>query len=189
DLRLRARALKAAGELQDTALIREVTEALGHAEPGCRYAAAWSGALLGLSAAVPVLQEIAVSGSSRAASAAGMALRRMDASAALAWQKRLAGSPKHLRLAIIAAGVIGDPSFVPWLMSLMGQLPLARLAGESFTFITGVDLAYQDLERKPPEDFNAGPTEDPKDENVAMDPDDNLPWPDPATADYRPGPT
>src|SRR6266481_5983395 len=34
DLRLRARALKAAGELQDKALVREVTEALGHAEPG-----------------------------------------------------------------------------------------------------------------------------------------------------------
>jgi uncharacterized protein (TIGR02270 family) len=46
--------------------------------------------------------------------------------------------------------------------------------------ITGVDLAYRDLERKPPEDFNAGPTEDPKDENVEMDPDDNLPWPEPA---------
>jgi len=43
-----------------------------------------------------------------------------------------------------------------------------------------VDLAYRDLERKPPEDFNAGPTEDPKDENVEMDPDDNLPWPEPA---------
>ncbi|SRR6266568_18792 len=180
DLRLRARALKAAGELQDKALVREVTEALAHADPGCRFAAAWAGVLLGLSAAVPVLQEIAVSGSFRAASAAGMALRRMDASSALAWQKRLAGSPKHLRLAIIAAGVIGDPSFVAWLVSLMGQLPLARLAGEAFTFITGVDLAYQGLERKPPEDFNAGPTEDPKDENVEMDPDDNLPWPEPA---------
>jgi uncharacterized protein (TIGR02270 family) len=46
--------------------------------------------------------------------------------------------------------------------------------------ITGVDLAYRDLERKPPEDFNAGPTEDPNDENVDMDPDDNLPWPEPS---------
>jgi uncharacterized protein (TIGR02270 family) len=61
----------------------------------------------------------------------------------------------------------------------MGQLPLARLAGESFTMITGVGLAYRDLERKPPEDFQAGPTEDPKDDNVEMDPDDNLPWPEP----------
>ena len=80
----------------------------------------------------------------------------------------------------MVAGAVGDPVFVPWLISLMGQLPLARLAGESFTMITGVDLAYRDLERKPPEDFNAGPTEDPKDENVEMDPDDSLPWPEPS---------
>src|SRR6266568_4893926 len=85
DLRLRARALKAAGELQDKALVREVTEALAHADPGCRFAAAWAGVLLGLSAAVPVLHEIAVSGSFRAAGAAGMALRRMDPDDNLPW--------------------------------------------------------------------------------------------------------
>jgi len=62
----------------------------------------------------------------------------------------------------------------------MNELPVARLAGEALTLITGVDLAYRDLEREPPEDFNAGPTDDPNDENVAIDPDDNLPWPDPA---------
>ena len=36
-----------------------------------------------------------------------------------------------------------------------------------------------DLENKPPTDFQSGPTEDPKDEDVSMDPDDNLPWPNP----------
>jgi uncharacterized protein (TIGR02270 family) len=36
------------------------------------------------------------------------------------------------------------------------------------------------LEGKKPEGFEAGPTENPEDENVEMDPDDNLPWPDPA---------
>ena len=46
--------------------------------------------------------------------------------------------------------------------------------------ITGIGLAYQDLEGAATENFDAGPTEDPEDENVAMDPDENLPWPDPA---------
>ena len=104
----------------------------------------------------------------------------MPLPAALSWQERLAAEPKLLRAGISVAGAIGDPSAVPWVISLMNQLPLARLAGESFTMIAGVDLAYRDLERKPPEDFNAGPTEDPKDENVEMDPDDNLPWPEPS---------
>jgi uncharacterized protein (TIGR02270 family) len=180
DVRVKARALKAAGEFQDRSLERELTESLHHADAGVRFAAAWSGTLLGFSTAVPVLRELAESGSRHARDAASLVARRMDLAAAASWQKSLAGNPKHLRQAIMVAGAVGDPVFVPWLISLMGQLPLARPAGESFTMITGVDLAYRDLERKPPEDFNAGPTEDPKDENVEMDPDDNLPWPEPA---------
>jgi uncharacterized protein (TIGR02270 family) len=45
--------------------------------------------------------------------------------------------------------------------------------------ITGVDLAYEDLEGEWPEGFEAGPTENPEDENVTMDPDEDLPWPEP----------
>src|ERR1019366_1323741 len=180
DVRLKARALKAVGEFQDRSLGSEITESLRHADAEVRFAAAWSGTLLGFSTAMPVLREIAESGSHHACDAASLVARRMDSAAAASWQKALAGNSKHLRLAIMVAGAVGDPVFVPWLISLMGQLPLARLAGESFTMIAGVDLACRDLERKPPEDFNAGPTEDPKDENVEMDLDDNLPWPEPA---------
>lgn len=177
---VRARALQAVGELGDANLRAAVESALRDPEAGCRFAAAWSGALLGIPAAVPALRELAESGSPRAGVAAMLALRRMDLATAQAWQKWLGGDAKQIRLAVLAAGVIGDPGFVPWLISLMGRLPLARLAGESFTLITGVDLAYRDLERKPPPAFDAGPTEDPQDENVDLDPDDNLPWPEPA---------
>lgn len=180
DVRLKVRAVKAAGEFQDRSLEREIAESLHDAHAEVRFAAAWSGTLLGFSNAVPVLREIAESESRRARDAACSVARRMDSSVATSWQKSLAGIPKHFRLSIMVAGAVGDPVFVPWLISLIGRLPLARLAGESFTMITGVDLAYQDLERKPPEDFNAGPTDDPKDENVEMDPDDNLPWPESA---------
>ena len=177
---VRARALKAVGELSDTSLKACVESALRDADAECRFAAAWSGALLGLPGAVPVLQEIVESGTRRSLASADLAVRRMDLSNALAWQKRLLGNPKFIRSAILTAGSIADPSLVPWLISLMDQLALARLAGESFTMITGVDLAYRDLERKSPDDYNAGPREDPKDENVEMDPDDNLPWPEPS---------
>jgi uncharacterized protein (TIGR02270 family) len=53
----------------------------------------------------------------------------------------------------------------------------ARIAGEAFSMITGVDLAYKDLEGEWP--FHAGPTEKPEDEDVEMDPDEDLPWPAP----------
>jgi uncharacterized protein (TIGR02270 family) len=179
DPALRARALRAAGELHDRTLSRAVGDALSDADPECQFAAAWSGALLGLPEATPILQQIAESVPSRSTAAAAMAVRRLELPAALSWQKRLATNSKLLRTAMVVAGAIGDPASVPWLISLMDQLPLARLAGQSFTMIVGIGLAYRDLERKPPEDFHAGPTEDPNDENVEMDPDDNLPWPEP----------
>ena len=78
-------------------------------------------------------------------------------------------------MAVIGAGVIGDPVSIPWLIEQMMIPELARVAGEAFTMITGVDIAYEDLEGEWPAGFEAGPTEDPEDENVAMDPDEDLP--------------
>lgn len=54
-----------------------------------------------------------------------------------------------------------------------------RIAGEGFSMITGVDLAYADLDGEPPEGYEAGPSEEPEDEKVDMDPDEDLPWPEP----------
>jgi uncharacterized protein (TIGR02270 family) len=96
-----------------------------------------------------------------------------------AWLKVLASRPETLRLAIQAAGVIGDPAQISWLIQQMENPAIARVAGESFTYITGIDLAYDDLDTDKPEGFEAGPTENPEDENVGMDPDEDLPWPNP----------
>jgi len=43
----------------------------------------------------------------------------------------------------------------------------------------GADLAYIDLDRRPPVGVETGPTDDPADPDVELDPDDKLPWPDP----------
>jgi uncharacterized protein (TIGR02270 family) len=56
---------------------------------------------------------------------------------------------------------------------------MARVAGESFTMITGVDFVDDHLEGEWPEGFEAGPTEEPEHEDVEMDPDEDLPWPEP----------
>jgi len=37
-------------------------------------------------------------------------------------------------------GVIGDPMSVPWLIRMIEVEKFARVAGESFTMITGVDI-------------------------------------------------
>ena len=94
--------------------------------------------------------------------------------------KALTPDPENQRMLIQATGIAGDPLYVPWLIKHMTAEKAMRLAGESFSFITGVDLAYLDLERKPPEGVELGPTDNPEDADVAMDADDSLPWPDQA---------
>jgi uncharacterized protein (TIGR02270 family) len=62
----------------------------------------------------------------------------------------------------------------------MGQVGPARLAGEAFSLMTGVDAEWLDLERLRPENFESGPNDDPNNPNVEMDEDDGLPWTDAA---------
>jgi uncharacterized protein (TIGR02270 family) len=179
NLALRARALKAVGELGRRDLLAAVKENFKVEDKVVCYWAAWSGALLGEPSAVPVLRQFVESGHPRREQACAMALRRMSVQEAQAWMKTLASNPGTLRLAVQAAGVIGDPANIPWLIQQMADPIVARVAGESFSFITGIDLAYDDLDTDKPEGFEAGPTEDPEDENVEMDQDEDLPWPDP----------
>ena len=86
------------------------------------------------------------------------------------------GPPERWRCVIM--GLLGDVRAMPTLFQCMADNSLARVAGEAFSLITGVDLAYEDMDTDWPEGFSAGPTEDPDDESVALDPDEDLPWPD-----------
>jgi uncharacterized protein (TIGR02270 family) len=79
----------------------------------------------------------------------------------------------------VGAGVIGDPVALPWLIEQMRNAALARVAAESFSMITGLDLDAAQLEGEQPEGFEAGPNDDPEDEDIEMDPDESLPWPNP----------
>ena len=112
--------------------------------------------------------------------AAKIALRKMSTKEALAWQSRLAQNADTLKLAIMGAGALGNPALMPWIIEQMNTPELARVAGEAFTMITGVDIALEDLDGEWPEGFEAGPNDDPEDENVEMDPDEDLPWPNQA---------
>jgi uncharacterized protein (TIGR02270 family) len=180
---LRARALKAAGELGRKDLFQTVAERLRDEEQKCRFYAAWSAALLGSSAGVSVLRDVVQSGGSYSERACSMALKRMGIPDGHPWIRELANDPGLQRLGVIGAGALGDPAAVPWLIEHMAVPRLARVAGESFTMITGVDIAYEDLDGEWPEGFEAGPTENPDDEDVALDPDEDLPWPNPELID------
>jgi uncharacterized protein (TIGR02270 family) len=176
---LRARALKAAGELGRRDLLPLIREGFSAAEEKVRYYASWSAALLGERSALPVLRNITVANGRYSESACAMAARLMALPEARPWLLELAGREDTRRLAAVGMGAAGDPSAIPWVIGIMGIPALARPAGEAFSMITGVDLAYADLDGEWPEGFSAGPTEEPEDEDVAMDPDEDLPWPAP----------
>jgi uncharacterized protein (TIGR02270 family) len=195
---LRARAARAVGELGRTDLVPLLDQDLRSEDPGCQFWAAWSSSLItGYNKPTQILQSIAESSGPYNLRALQLALRRLNLPAALSWYSQLSKNPRTPRLAVIGAGIIGDPVNIPWLIGHMSIPPLARVAGEAFTMITGVDLAYHDLDiRHSPEGFEAGPNEDPNDDNVEMDPDERLPWPNPALieqwwakrrGEFRPG--
>ncbi len=186
---LKARALKTVGELGRKDLLPFISTFMDDENDHCRFGTSWSAALLGDSNAVPILTSFIPSTNSpkplpqrareRAEEAVKIAMRKMNISSAHNWQKELAQNPGTIRLALIGAGVIGDPVSIPWLIDRMAVPELARVAGEAFTMITGIDIAYDDLEGEWPEGFEAGPTEEPEDEKVKMEPDEDLPWPEP----------
>ena len=177
DAPLRARALRAAGELGRTDLLPAIRARLGDDSEGCRLAAAASTVLLGVRSAAAALLALAESGEPSGL-AATLGVRALTVSAGGEWVRSLARDGRTLRVGIVAAGHVGDPVAIPWLLERMAVPEHARVAGEAFAFIAGVDLAQAGLDAKQPEGFQSGPTDDPADENVAMDADDDLPWPD-----------
>jgi uncharacterized protein (TIGR02270 family) len=180
DLSLKARAHRAVGELGRVDLFSVVKRQLAAEDKDCRFWAGWSSVLLGDRAdGLALLKAVATSDSPFRERALNLALRVMDDASAQTWLKELAQHPEWIRYAVIGAGVVGNPVRIPWLIEQMEVPELARVAGEAFSMITGIDIAYEDLEGEWPEGFEAGPTESPDDEDVELDPDEDLPWPDP----------
>jgi uncharacterized protein (TIGR02270 family) len=184
DPQLRARALRAAGELGRADLKTAVLKQVNEQDNGIAFWAAWSAVKLGdRGKALSSLQTKIVEDSEYSIKAMQMALRVLNLPDIRELLKPLVQNQDRFREAIIGVGIAGDPSYIPWLIKQMEVPVFAKIAGESFSFICGVDIAYQDLDGELPKDFAVGPTENPGDEEVAMDPDEDLPCPDPLLID------
>jgi uncharacterized protein (TIGR02270 family) len=188
--------LRRAGELGRGAERSLQLHELRSADPLRRYWAAWSLTLLGDRSALPELRRAAESRGPLAAGAANLVASTLALPEVHSWRRTLAAASTTQRLAVQAAGAAGDPASTAWLLEQMQVPALARVAGESFSRITGVDLDDPGLQGSPPPGFEAGPTELADDESVALDEDENLIWPDPVQLDkwwsqrrseFRPG--
>jgi len=181
DAGLRIEALRSAAALGRVDLIDLTRDAHRDHEPQVRRHAAIAATVLGdrgtmLRCLVETAQQEAADSSVELALA--LQASEFDAARQLvrALSPGVAAGPN--RRLVRACGLLGDAQLVPWLIGLMGDDRLARLAGESFSLITGADLAALDLERKPPQGFIGGPSDDPEEADVALDEDESLPWPE-----------
>jgi uncharacterized protein (TIGR02270 family) len=176
---VRARAFRMVGELGLKDQASRCVAAIGDDDAECRFWACWSAVLLGnRGPALQALQRMAADSNAHRARAFRLALRAMDLSSAHSMLQDIAREPAQLRWLVQGSGIAGDPAYVPWLIGHMAKPETARLAGEAFTLITGADLDALQLWRQRPEDFESGPTDNPDDQNVGLDPDEGLMWPD-----------
>jgi uncharacterized protein (TIGR02270 family) len=172
-----ARALRAVGELKRHDLVGQIRTQLQSNNAGCRFWAAWALTLGGDRQGLSELTNWFVRTDSFCLRALRLGLRAMKLEDGRKWISAMAGRPELLRSAVMGAGIVGDPMSIPWLIRRMESVALARLAGEAFTMITGVDLAYHDLNQDgPPPDADL---EAAVDGIIELDYESNLPWPSP----------
>ncbi|WWZ11152.1 TIGR02270 family protein [Pseudomonas chlororaphis] len=174
-----ARAARTAGELRRRDLMPAIRAHRQHQEAAPRFWANWATAQMGDEEALEPLRQFAEQAGEFQYRALCVLLAWQQRERSIAWIRQLMQNPEQRRIGIQAVGLLGDPVSVPWLIQQMSDLPHARVAGEAFSLMTGADLALLDLELQDLPDFDAGPNDDPEDANVALDPDENLPWPDP----------
>lgn len=177
-LLVRARALKAIGELGRKDLLHRALEFLSDADDRCRFSAAWSSVLLGNKLSIATLRGFTKS-PEWGERGVILGIRALDLNSAHIWQREIAHQPGMLRLSVMAAGHLGDPVLIPWLIEEMLVPERARVAGEAFTMITGADITQEDLKRDGPDGFESDLTESPEDENITFDDDEDLTWPNP----------
>ncbi|NQZ30557.1 MAG: TIGR02270 family protein [Oceanospirillaceae bacterium] len=174
-----SRTLRAIGELGRKDLLGLLAPFRASENPQQSFWANWSALLLGDSNGAESLKFHVINGSEFSLPALQLIARALPGDTLKNVLQLLAKNPQTLRLAMQGAGISGDPFWIAGILKYMQTPELARVCGEAFAMITGVDLAYQDLDCDRPEGFESGPSENAEDEDVTLDADEDLPWPDP----------
>jgi uncharacterized protein (TIGR02270 family) len=174
DPALRRTGLVALGRLGKRELLGLAQEDYGQSDPEVRLCAATSGLLLGDRRALEALVGLAA-GAFRDR-ALGLLLRVADAAESARQVQRLLVVDR--RAAIDAMEASLDVRWVPLLVEALFSPATARLAARTLATLTGIAVAGP-LAGSAPEGFRAGPSDDPEDPDVALDPDIALPWPAP----------
>lgn len=175
---LHARALRLVGELRRQDLMPALQMNLSAKDATLAFWANRSAILLGQHPLVSNLRPYVLRPGPHQARAIQLAFRVLPIEQGREWISAMAKDTANPRAVITATGILGDPHAVNWLISRMTDLPFARLAGEAFTVITGIELDKHGLTMMSPADPAPVPNDNPDDPQVGLDEDENLPWPD-----------
>jgi uncharacterized protein (TIGR02270 family) len=178
--KLYARAMRLIGELRRQDVMPAVTAGRRSDNATVRFWSVWSAILLGDRSAVDQLKPYVMVAGPWHDRALQLAFRVLPIESARRWISDMVKNPALGRSVVQATGVLGDPHAVHWLIARMADTRYARVAGEAFTQMTSADLEALEATVPPPKEPVAGPTDAANDEDVALDPDEYLPWPDPA---------
>lgn len=177
---VRAEAARTAGRLGLVDLLDRLSAGLADPNPLCRFWFAASAVLLGnRGAGLDVVSKFLLEPGPLRRTAWMLAGPVLDLGRAKSLLGELAVQPGARRQLVAAIGAVGSGDYLAWLIRQMAEPAQARGAGESFSRIAGLDLARLDLDRAPFEAFQTTPDEDATNDDVDMNPDDGLPWPDP----------
>ncbi|MCF6260968.1 MAG: TIGR02270 family protein [Gammaproteobacteria bacterium] len=144
-LPLYCRMLRLAGELKRQDLAPILTQAQNHEDPLVVFWACRSSLLLGDAQALQRLLPYIMQTGSLQTAAIEIAFRYPQNTHARQWLDKLACTPGQIRSAIKALAALGDPHGIDWLLEQMAIPEHAKIAGEAFSTITGVDLKQVQL--------------------------------------------
>ncbi len=205
---LYARALRLTGELKFHNIsplvnnIAQQTTTQNQAESNdIAFWSHWSAILLGNKNAYNGIKPYVFENSIYQGQAIETIFRCLDLEQSRRWIHDLANTPHQTRQVIQSCMALGDPAAIPSLINYMKAPLLARIAGEAFTHITGVNIESAGFCRNaPPEEWRTieesieedGDDENDGDEELehkiqaqcyfegsSVEEDSFLPWPDP----------
>lgn len=174
---MRARAVKAIGELGQKELVPAILPLLEDDDETCRFYTAWSAGLMGFPEAVEALKSITMTSSIHRRASCDLLTRILEPQNARKWLDDLFQDDEMRQTAIRGYGTLGLPQAVPLLIESISDPVLARSAGESISIISGLDIEYDSLDQDPPQEFALETLAYPDDDQTTLDEDDRLPWP------------
>jgi len=175
---LYCRALRLIGEIRRQDLMPALQDAIQSDDEDIKFWSNWSAILLGDIKCVENLEAYVFKTGVHQNNAINIAFRVLPIEQARVWISKLSSDKEQIRAILRATGALGDPHAVNWLILKMKESAIARLAGESFALITGFDLEEYQLSGEVPAHIYMQPNNDTNDDDVSMDEDENLLWPD-----------